>query len=453
MKKPGLLLAGAIILLSPLWGDGRGTAQTPIQWQNTIGGSGDDWLISIQQTGDGGYILGGVSDSPISGDKTEDTLGGADYWVVKLDSLGTIQWQNTIGGSGYDLPTSIQQTGDGGYVLGGLSNSPISGDKTEDTLGGYDFWVVKLCPAQVTITGNVTAGVVPVSNGQVTVYYDDLSGAPMAIAATAPLDALGNYSAGPITGVGNYIIKAEADTLAFPDAVPTFYVATHRWDSATAIIAVCGTDTTIAANINIIEVPALTGTSSLSGVIVTTGKKADPVPGVSISVEQIPGGVIASHTTDSTGTYSFNNVPQGNFTFHISVPGKEMETNYSIGLTTNDSTITGLNFLVGDSTITTTNLTTSIEAANRDPFSTKIYPNPYKLFTTFEYTIEKTDDVTIEVYNVLGELVFSERTNKRAAGTYSRRFGAEELGETPGAYTLNLRVGEQIYSTMLVKLR
>ncbi len=308
-------------------------------------------------------------------------------------------------------------------------------------------------PSTLTITGNVSAGVTPVNNGQVTIYYDDLSGAPMAIVATSPLDALGNYTAGPITGVGNYIIMAEADTLGFPDAVPTFYIATHRWDSATAVIAVSGPDTTIAVNINIIEVPVLTGTSSLSGVIVTTGKKADPVPGVSISVEQIPGGVIASHTTDSTGTYSFNNVPQGNFTFHISVPGKEMETNYSIGLTTDDSTITGLNFLVGDSTITTTNLTTDQEEITSNLFNTKLYPNPYKLFTTFEYTIEKAADVTIKVYNMLGEVVFSESTSKRAAGTHSMRFGAKELGEAPGVYTINITVGDQMYSTMLVKLR
>ena len=116
-----------------------------IQWQNTIGGNERDILYSIQQTNDGGYILGGSSLSDISGDKTENSQGGLDYWVVKLDSSGTIQWQNTIGGNGGDRLFSIQQTGDGGYILGGFSNSPISGDKTEDSLG-YDYWVVKLSP-------------------------------------------------------------------------------------------------------------------------------------------------------------------------------------------------------------------------------------------------------------------------------------------------------------------
>jgi len=70
-----------------------------IEWQNTIGGNYTDQLYSIQQTTDGGYILGGWSESYISGDKTENSFGGSDYWVVKLDSIGNIQWHNTIGGN------------------------------------------------------------------------------------------------------------------------------------------------------------------------------------------------------------------------------------------------------------------------------------------------------------------------------------------------------------------
>ena len=119
-------------------------AQSPsIDWQNTIGGSSDDVLNSIQQTSDGGYILGGSSKSIISGDKTE-THAGQDYWVIKLNSAGFIEWQNTIGGSSDDYLNCIQQTSDGGYILAGYSNSLISGDKTENSIGGFDYWVVKL---------------------------------------------------------------------------------------------------------------------------------------------------------------------------------------------------------------------------------------------------------------------------------------------------------------------
>ena len=131
-----------------------------IQWQNTIGGGSGESLKSVLQTTDGGFILGGYSNSGISGDKTENSFGGDDYWIVKTDSLGIIEWQKTIGGSGQDLLTSIKQTLDGGYIFCGYSNSVISGVKTENCLGDFDYWVVKtdsLCNIQWqnTIGGNM----------------------------------------------------------------------------------------------------------------------------------------------------------------------------------------------------------------------------------------------------------------------------------------------------------
>ncbi|MEO5569903.1 MAG: T9SS type A sorting domain-containing protein [Bacteroidia bacterium] len=115
-----------------------------IQWQNTIGGSYEDELYSIMQTTDGGYILGGWSISDSSGDKTENSMGNEDYWVIKLDSIGNIQWQNTIGGNYVEELHSVKQTIDGGYILGGWSWSPISGDKTENSWGDTDYWIIKL---------------------------------------------------------------------------------------------------------------------------------------------------------------------------------------------------------------------------------------------------------------------------------------------------------------------
>jgi hypothetical protein len=129
----------------------RAFAQIPsIEWQNTIGGSDIDQLFSLKKTTDGGYILGGKSKSGISGDKSENSQGNEDFWIVKVDSLGTIQWQNTIGGSGSDIQNVVLQTADGGYLLGGISNSNISGDKTENCLGGMDIWIVK-----TDATGNI----------------------------------------------------------------------------------------------------------------------------------------------------------------------------------------------------------------------------------------------------------------------------------------------------------
>lgn len=113
-------------------------------WQKTIGGLGSDILNTLQQTIDGGYILGGLSYSGISGDKTEAVRGGGDYWVVKLNATGVISWQRTLGGNDIENLYSVRQTADSGYVLGGYSRSNISGDKTENCRYNEDYWVIKL---------------------------------------------------------------------------------------------------------------------------------------------------------------------------------------------------------------------------------------------------------------------------------------------------------------------
>jgi len=121
-----------------------------LQWQNTLGGTTNDFLTCINITSDGGYIVGGNSNSPISGDKTEPGYGSFDFWVIKLNAAGNIEWQNTIGGSGYEGLFQLQQTTDGGYILGGSSSSGISVDKTETSFGFDDYWILKL-----NITGNI----------------------------------------------------------------------------------------------------------------------------------------------------------------------------------------------------------------------------------------------------------------------------------------------------------
>ncbi len=114
------------------------------QWDKRFGGSDDDYCHSIEQTTDGGYIIVGESSSGISGDKSEDCRGLSDYWVIKIDANGIKQWDKRFGGSSYDRCFSVKQTGDGGYILGGWSMSGISGDKTAESRGFFDYWLLKI---------------------------------------------------------------------------------------------------------------------------------------------------------------------------------------------------------------------------------------------------------------------------------------------------------------------
>jgi hypothetical protein len=94
----------------------------------------------------------------VSGEKSENNRGVVDYWVVKIDKNGNKLWDNTLGGSGSDFLFSLLATLDGGYLLGGFSFSGISGEKSEANRGeygnDYDYWVVKLSP-EVTSSPNL----------------------------------------------------------------------------------------------------------------------------------------------------------------------------------------------------------------------------------------------------------------------------------------------------------
>ncbi|MEO8771018.1 MAG: T9SS type A sorting domain-containing protein [Ferruginibacter sp.] len=146
------------------------------QWDADFGGGSNDYLSSIEQTTDGGYILGGYSSSPISGDKTQASQGGTDYWIVKTKSNGKKQWDATFGGSEFDFLYSIHQTNDGGYLLGGYSASGISGDKTQDNKGPNDYWIVKTNADGSACNIPVNLSVNNISSDEVKLKWENVSG-------------------------------------------------------------------------------------------------------------------------------------------------------------------------------------------------------------------------------------------------------------------------------------
>src|SRR4051812_11004066 len=101
-----------------------------ILWQQTIGGSNSDVLTSMVTGSDKSIVLCGYSNSNVSGNKSNASFGGYDYWVVKLDPTGKIVWNKTYGGNKNDFAAAIISTSDGGYLLGGSSISDLSGSKS-----------------------------------------------------------------------------------------------------------------------------------------------------------------------------------------------------------------------------------------------------------------------------------------------------------------------------------
>lgn len=121
------------------------------EWEQTFGGSGGEVLFSARQTLDGGFVLGGYSESPRGANKLLANLGGADFWIVKTDHTGNREWEQTLGGRGEDVVYSVQETRDGNLVCGGYSQSGIDGNKEAVQYGGQDYWVVKLVSLELPV--------------------------------------------------------------------------------------------------------------------------------------------------------------------------------------------------------------------------------------------------------------------------------------------------------------
>jgi hypothetical protein len=96
-------------------------------WNQTYGGPGDNVANSVIQTSDGGYAIAGSTDSA--------GAGGNDYYLVKVNANGIMEWSQTYGGLGDDYAYSVVQSSDGGYTLAGYSYSYSDGYN--------NFWLVK----------------------------------------------------------------------------------------------------------------------------------------------------------------------------------------------------------------------------------------------------------------------------------------------------------------------
>ena len=112
-----------------------------LDWAKTYGGSNEDEALSIVLSSDGGYMVLGNTRST-DGDVTGKTSTDLDYWLLKLDADGEKIWDRTYGGSQDDKAANIANTTDGGYIISGYTSSN-DGDVSENA-GFHDYWIVKI---------------------------------------------------------------------------------------------------------------------------------------------------------------------------------------------------------------------------------------------------------------------------------------------------------------------
>ncbi len=121
--------------------DANGT----VLWKTTTGFSGTDKGFSLIQTNDGGYFIGSILDVTASGgqgnSRSSSKHAGGDYWGIKLNSSGSIEWRKYFGGTNTDTCYGVVETSDGYLMIGSSDSNDVD---IKNNKGAYDFWVVKI---------------------------------------------------------------------------------------------------------------------------------------------------------------------------------------------------------------------------------------------------------------------------------------------------------------------
>ncbi|MCS6991330.1 MAG: putative metal-binding motif-containing protein [Chitinophagales bacterium] len=117
-------------------------AQQPpiIQWQYSLGGSKQDEIRGGAVCPDGGFIVVGSSQS--SDYDIPANKGGTDYMIARFSANGTLKWVKTYGGTRGETARCVEPTIDGGFVVGGYSQSQNNDVGSHN--GYFDIWILKL---------------------------------------------------------------------------------------------------------------------------------------------------------------------------------------------------------------------------------------------------------------------------------------------------------------------
>ncbi len=383
-----------------------------IEWQKCLGGSGvSDAAYSVQQTTDGGYIVGASTNS--SDGDVIGFNGGSDYWIVKLDVNGTIAWQKCLGGTGGDALESLQQTSDGGYILAGFSNSQ-DGDVTGNHGESEDYWVVK----------TDTAGVIE--------WQKSFGGNGLEIASSIQQTADGGYFVtGSSQSVDGDITGHHGDNTTLDYwAVKLDSVGLVQWEKSLG-----GTRDEYSYYANV----------TVDGGFIISGFS-----------QSVDGDVTGHHGSVNTSDFWLVKLDSvGTIQWEKSIGGTSEDRPNYVQQTNDGGYITGgySNSNDGDATSNSggfdywvvklaPDIIISIKDIDNDFFNLSLYPNPFitsfTLETTLETTLQSATPLQTEIRNLQGQLVYSH-TENAAAGMYKKTI---ELNLTQGIYYLTLQSSE-----------
>ncbi|MBO6879429.1 MAG: hypothetical protein JJ870_02520, partial [Winogradskyella sp.] len=148
-------------------------------WEKSFGGNQIDEARAITKTEDGNYLIAG--DTRSSDNDVSTNKGAADLWLIKISPDGNLIWENTIGGSSFDVARAIVKSQNNGFLISGSSRS--NDFDVNENKGQNDAWILKVdvngnLEWQTTVGGSnidFSYGIAELSNGSIIAVGDTAS--------------------------------------------------------------------------------------------------------------------------------------------------------------------------------------------------------------------------------------------------------------------------------------
>lgn len=318
-------------------------------------------------------------------------------------------------------------------------------------------------PADIgSISGSVftsSAETTPVTNGEMYLYRENSNFAKNDILARTMLKPNGTFQFDSIP-YGEYRIAVRPNTTAYPNSKITYYGDTTNWINAAVITTTSGISSGHKIHLQYHSTPA--GTSTIGGILSldfaynrsTSPAVSKPVPGIGIVVKKNPGGSASRvGVTDSNGGFDLGQLDNGNYELFVDIPGLHMAGTYSF-VVSNNSTIGGLDFIVGKDSIHPVNSVIGIKEFSKNNSSSvalSAFPNPYQTHATIQVELKEDAKIELGVFNILGEKVAELENTKVLKGNHFYQFSAKSRGLSSGIYFVKLKANDQTRTLKIIE--
>jgi hypothetical protein len=291
-------------------------------------------------------------------------------------------------------------------------------------------------------------GVIDPANVYAFQYLPNNSGFDtVAIVAT---NAAGQYTFTALAA-GDYLVKAIADTAAYPTTVPTYYGDEFQWDSSIVVTHGCTQIDT--ADIQVIELAGGTGLGYISGYVYEgpgyglrlMNPQLDPfmVPGgplkgIDVKLGKNPSAGIQARTmTDTAGFYHFDSIPDGDYKVYVDIPNLPMDSLREVTLSAGNDTSMNNNYFA-DSVhiyIDPAFIIGMANAKDAGVIAVRAFPNPASHAIHISVTVDKAGWFQAELTDITGKKVMATLQQQMQEGETT--FSVNLSGIAKGVYTLN----------------